>query len=67
MKTIEGNIVDVVTRTTKKGIVYFDTKIRKIEYDDTVLKNQYIMPGFVDAHVHIESSMLTPVEYSKVA
>lgn len=27
----------------------------------------YLLPGFVDAHVHIESSMLTPVEFSRLA
>jgi len=27
----------------------------------------YIMPGFVDAHIHIESSMLTPAEFSRIA
>lgn len=29
--------------------------------------NNYILPGFVDAHVHIESSMVTPVEFSRTA
>lgn len=28
--------------------------------------NQYIVPGFIDAHVHIESSLLTPSELAKV-
>lgn len=28
---------------------------------------QYILPGLVDSHVHIESSMLTPVEFARVA
>ena len=27
----------------------------------------YIMPGFVDAHVHIESSMLTPAQFARLA
>jgi len=27
----------------------------------------YLTPGFIDAHVHIESSMLTPVEFSRLA
>src|ERR1041384_4001819 len=29
--------------------------------------SQYIMPGFVDAHVHIESSMLTPAHFARMA
>lgn len=28
--------------------------------------DQYISPGFIDAHVHVESSMLMPVEFSKL-
>lgn len=29
--------------------------------------DQYILPGFVDAHVHIESSMLVPTEFARLA
>lgn len=29
-------------------------------------KGKFIVPGFIDGHVHIESSMLTPTEFSKV-
>lgn len=32
------------------------------EYD---AKGGYIMPGFIDSHVHIESSMVTPAEYAR--
>lgn len=67
MKKVEGNIVDVFQQTITKGAIYFDDKIRRIEFNDHVESDQYIMPGFIDAHVHIESSMLTPLEYSKIA
>src|SRR5690606_16025541 len=30
-------------------------------------KNHYILPGFVDAHIHIESSMLVPSEFARLA
>lgn len=29
--------------------------------------NQYICPGLIDAHIHVESSLTTPIEYSKAA
>ena len=31
------------------------------------LASGYLMPGFVDAHVHVESSMLAPREFARVA
>ena len=30
------------------------------------LKSSYVVPGFIDAHVHIESSLLTPYEYARL-
>jgi len=67
MKTIEGNIIDIVKKEIFKGRILFDNKIVKIERDNSIINEQYILPGLVDAHVHIESSMLTPLEYSKIA
>ena len=31
------------------------------------MQGRYITPGFIDAHVHIESSMLTPYQFAKAA
>ena len=64
MKTIKGNIVDVVNKEIFKGEIYFTNKIEKIVRKN-VDENQFILPGFVNAHVHIESSMLCPSEFSK--
>lgn len=66
MQTISGNIVDVINKTIKKGTIYFDTKIKKIEYSN-VDSETFIIPGFVDAHVHVESSMLIPSEFARLA
>jgi adenine deaminase len=30
------------------------------------LKGMFVAPGFIDGHVHIESSMLTPAEYARL-
>ncbi len=43
-----------------------DGVIEKIEPCE-VVNPQYILPGLVDSHVHIESSMLTPIEFARVA
>lgn len=67
MKIIEGNIVDIYRRKIFPGSVLIDgNKIFSIEENKNRYDN-YILPGFIDAHVHIESSMLTPVEFSKLA
>jgi adenine deaminase len=65
LKTISGNIVDVISRTITKGKVFFENgKIIAIEPTDDV-ENQFIIPGFVDAHIHIESSMMLPAEFAR--
>lgn len=66
MKSVEGNIVDVINKTIKKGVISFDSKIQAIEYKD-VDSDVYIIPGFIDAHVHVESSMLIPSEFARLA
>lgn len=65
METISGNIVDVVTGIVTKGILQFsDGKIKAILPDENA-DDQYIIPGFVDAHIHIESSMMLPSEFAR--
>ena len=65
--TIGGQIVDLVNSRIFSGVVVVeDGKITKIE-EQPVGNTQYIMPGFVDAHVHIESSMLVPSEFARLA
>jgi adenine deaminase len=67
MQKIEGNIVDVISKTIKKGILTIkEGKILEIEYQE-VQSNNYIIPGFIDAHVHVESSMLIPSEFARLA
>ncbi len=63
----EGNIVDVLNRRIFGGrILIRDNRIASIKETGNQYLN-YIMPGFVDAHIHIESSMLTPYEFARVA
>jgi adenine deaminase len=35
-------------------------------YEEMDLMGKYVAPGFIDGHVHIESSMLTPPEFAKI-
>jgi adenine deaminase len=65
MSTISGHIVDVVSHKIYKGIIHLiNDKIQRIESSD-IVDNQYIIPGFVDAHIHIESSMMIPSEFAR--
>jgi adenine deaminase len=66
--TITGYVVDVFNQRIFKGRVYVNVfgQIERIEETD-VCEERYIMPGFIDAHVHIESSMLMPSEFARAA
>jgi len=64
---IKGNLVDIEKREIYPAEIEIQSgKITEIERINEKCSG-YIMPGFIDAHVHIESSMLTPVEFSKAA
>ncbi|MDD3051926.1 MAG: adenine deaminase [Candidatus Cloacimonetes bacterium] len=64
-KKISGRIVDPISRTIFEGSIYLDkSRISKI-IKEPVSEKYYIMPGLIDAHVHIESSMLPPAEFSR--
>ncbi|WP_452598345.1 adenine deaminase [Pontimicrobium sp. MEBiC01747] len=64
---LQGQIVDIENKRIYKGEVTVENNkiVSIIEKEHDV--NHYIMPGFVDAHIHIESSMLVPSEFAKLA
>lgn len=69
LQKISGNIVNIYNNSTEFGeISIFNGRIFNIKLLGPVdpLAN-FIIPGFVDAHVHIESSMLTPTNFGKAA
>jgi len=64
--TVKGNIVDIHKRRIFKGeVTIAHGKIIGITEKDCN-EDHYILPGFVDAHIHIESSMLVPSEFAKI-
>ncbi len=64
---IEANVVDIGARSVNPSVVtVVDGRIESIEAVETDCET-YLIPGFVDSHVHIESSMLVPSEFAKVA
>ncbi|OAV42969.1 adenine deaminase [Lewinella sp. 4G2] len=70
MIEVKGRLVDLDARETYGAIITVNDEgyIAAIDRDPSRDKRgHFILPGFVDAHVHIESSMLLPVEFAKLA
>ncbi len=66
--TIAGNIVDLQNEKIFKGRLYVENgTIKSIVPDDTVTEEQTLLPGLIDAHIHVESSMLIPSEFARLA
>ncbi|AKF25252.1 adenine deaminase [Sulfurovum lithotrophicum] len=64
---IKSNYVDIFKREIFPAKVRVEKgKIASVERIDTPC-DTYILPGFVDAHIHIESSMLPPSEFARLA
>lgn len=70
MKAVSGNIVDITNRTITPGKVIIDNcRILSVETDGSSDGKglPYILPGFVDSHIHIESTLMIPENYARVA
>ncbi|MBJ6119402.1 adenine deaminase [Pontibacter sp. BT310] len=65
--SVSGRIIDIHNKEIFEGTVQVENgRISKIVREATTTTN-YILPGFVDAHVHVESSMLVPSEFARLA
>src|SRR5690554_573223 len=65
--TISGQYVDIASREVYPAkITITDQHIAAVERIHKA-PNQYMLPGFIDAHVHVESSMLVPSEFARLA
>src|SRR5688500_7130556 len=68
--TITGNIADIPGKKFFSGsIIVAEGRISAVEIkqEDVDAALPYILPGFIDSHVHIESSMLVPSEFARLA
>ena len=64
---LQGQIVDIKNKRIYKGEIRIENGlIKAIEEKDHAV-DHYILPGFIDAHIHIESSMLVPSEFARIA
>jgi adenine deaminase len=69
MKKYEGNIVNIFDNSIFFGVIsVFEGRIFNIvRTKEEMPEAPYFLPGFVDAHIHIESSMLVPSQFGKIA
>lgn len=68
--SLVANLVDLHTATTRAAkITVTDGVITAIDdlAADAAAPTTFLLPGFVDAHIHVESSMLTPNEFARAA
>ena len=66
--SIKGNLLDYWKKKIYAAEIFVeDGKIKSIQPINAPLINNFILPGFIDSHVHIESSMLLPTEFAKLA
>jgi adenine deaminase len=64
---IRGNLVDIHSRTIFPAEITIKGRlVESIRKTDSILK-EYIMPGLIDSHIHIESSLLTPGAFAEAA
>ena len=71
MNSIKGHIVDVVRREIFDGEIIIQgetiTEVKRCTLPEQETPWPYVMPGFIDSHVHIESSMMVPHKFAHIA
>ncbi len=65
---LEGQLINIENKTIFSAELKIGEgriiSIRKIQHNPNL---PYLCPGFIDAHVHVESSMLVPSEFARLA
>ncbi len=69
MTTLTAKLIDILNQNIFPARVsILEGKIHRIEPIESVPEDSgYLMPGFIDAHVHVESSMLPPAAFARMA
>ncbi len=66
--TVSGQVLDVVAGHVSPGTVEVEGgRVVGVKHDPTATSGRFILPGFIDAHVHVESSMMVPSEFARFA
>jgi len=64
---LSGNIIDVLNQRIFSGTITIENGRIQSIVEAPMPATQYILPGLIDAHIHIESSMLVPPEFARAA
>ena len=64
--SVKGQIVDLHSRRIFDGEVFVEQDIIVRIEEKNVDERRFILPGLIDSHVHIESSMLTPSRFAEM-
>ena len=64
---ISGHIIDIPHKRIFDGEVTIKDGLISQIAEKASVQDQYILPGFIDSHVHIESSMVVPSEFARMA
>lgn len=71
MDSVKGHIVDVVRREIFDGELVINNgiiaEVKRCTLPEQEKPWGYVMPGFIDSHVHIESSMMVPHKFARIA
>jgi len=65
--SLSGSIVDVLNQRIFSGTIHIENGRIKSVIEEAVIETRHILPGLIDAHIHIESSMLVPTEFARAA
>ena len=67
MQRVQGQLVDIENKRIYAAEITIENGLISGIVEKENSTPQFILPGFIDAHIHIESSMLVPSEFARLA